>query len=251
MSLTMPSTNPLNQFRINEGTLREGIPVEKGVVLTQEFLEQNEKLIGDYCNYFLRNPDLFLDTIKSKECPIKFFYYQRILLRAMMRYRFFFGTFTRGTSKSFIAILSQYLSCIFLPGSKRFLVSQFKKASLDITKAKLEEIWTWFPILKNELESWKMSTDYIELKFKNRSLFQILTLSASARGQRATGGVMEEAALIDGQVLNEVILPMMSVPRRGPNGLVDPDEPHQQQIYITSAGAKTTFAYERLVEMVV
>lgn len=96
-----------------------------------------------------------------------------------------------------------------------------------------------------------MSTDYIELKFKNRSLFQILTLSASARGQRATGGVMEEAALIDGQVLNEVILPMMSVPRRGPNGLVDPDEPHQQQIYITSAGAKTTFAYERLVEMVV
>lgn len=251
MSLTTLSTNPLNQFRINEGTLREGIPVEKGVVLTQEFLEQNEKLIGDYCNYFLRNPDLFLDTIKSKECPIKFFYYQRILLRAMMRYRFFFGTFTRGTSKSFIAILSQYLSCIFLPGSKRFLVSQFKKASLDITKAKLEEIWTWFPILKNELESWKMSTDYIELKFKNRSLFQILTLSASARGQRATGGVMEEAALIDGQVLNEVILPMMSVPRRGPNGLVDPDEPHQQQIYITSAGAKTTFAYERLVEMVV
>lgn len=251
MSLTTPSTNPLNQFRINEGTLREGIPVEKGVVLTQEFLEQNEKLIGDYCNYFLRNPDLFLDTIKSKECPINFFYYQRILLRAMMRYRFFFGTFTRGTSKSFIAILSQYLSCIFLPGSKRFLVSQFKKASLDITKAKLEEIWTWFPILKNELESWKMSTDYIELKFKNRSLFQILTLSASARGQRATGGVMEEAALIDGQVLNEVILPMMSVPRRGPNGLVDPDEPHQQQIYITSAGAKTTFAYERLVEMVV
>lgn len=251
MSLTTPSTNPVNQFRINEGTLREGIPVEKGVVLTQEFLEQNEKLIGDYCNYFLRNPDLFLDTIKSKECPINFFYYQRILLRAMMRYRFFFGTFTRGTSKSFIAILSQYLSCIFLPGSKRFLVSQFKKASLDITKAKLEEIWTWFPILKNELESWKMSTDYIELKFKNRSLFQILTLSASARGQRATGGVMEEAALIDGQVLNEVILPMMSVPRRGPNGLVDPDEPHQQQIYITSAGAKTTFAYERLVEMVV
>ena len=52
----------------------------------------------------------------------------------------------------------------------------------------MEEIWTWFPILKNELESSKMSTDYIELKFKNGSLFHILALSASARGQRATGG---------------------------------------------------------------
>lgn len=45
---------------------------------------------------------------------------------------------------------------------------------------------------------------------------------------------MEEAALIDGQVLNEVILPMMSVPRRGPNGLVDQEEPHQQQIFIAN-----------------
>ena len=33
-----------------------------------------------------------------------------------------------------------------------------------------------------------MSTDYIELIFKNGSVFQILTLGASSRGQRATGG---------------------------------------------------------------
>jgi len=125
-----------------------------------------------------------------------------------MRYRYFFGTFTRGTSKSFLAILSQYLSCIFLPNSKRFLVSQFKKASLDITKAKLEEIWTWFPILKNELESWKMSTDYIELKFKNGSNFQILTLSASARGQRATGGKTHNAAQAKHKLVKKMVKPL-------------------------------------------
>ena len=33
-----------------------------------------------------------------------------------------------------------------------------------------------------------MSTDYIELEFKNGSIFHILALSASSRGQRATGG---------------------------------------------------------------
>lgn len=63
--------------------------------------------------------------------------------------------------------------------------------------------------------------------------------------------VMEEAALIDGNTLSEVIIPMMNVNRRGPNGLVDPDEPHQQQVYITSAGVKTSYAYERLVELIV
>ena len=33
-----------------------------------------------------------------------------------------------------------------------------------------------------------MSTDYIELTFKNGSTLQILSLSASSRGQRASGG---------------------------------------------------------------
>lgn len=189
MTMTMPSTNnPVNIFRVNKNTLREGIPVEKGYVLTEDFLEKNEKLCQDYCRYFMRYPDLFLELIKTKDCPIEFYYYQRIILRAMIRYRYFFGTFTRATSKSFLAILSQYLICMFLPKSKRFVVSQFKKASLDITRQKLEEIWSWYPLLKAELKSTKMSTDYIELEFKNGSIFHILALSASSRGQRATGG---------------------------------------------------------------
>lgn len=44
---------------------------------------------------------------------------------------------------------------------------------------------------------------------------------------------------------------MMTVPRRGSNGLVDPDEPHAQQIYITSAGTKTSYAYDKLIELIV
>ena len=167
----------------------------------------------------------------------------------MMRFRYFYGTFTRATSKSFLAIISQYLACIFLPRSKRFVVSQFKKASLSITKQKLEEIWTYWPLLKAEVLSDHMSSDYIELIFKNGSTFQILTLSASSRGQRASGGLIEEAALIDGETLADVIIPMMNIPRQHSGGGVNPTEPHAQQVYITSAGSKNTFAYERLIEL--
>lgn len=244
-------TNPIDSFRVNGNVLRDGIPVEKGVVLDERWVEQNEDLIQYYCEKWRLYPDLFLDMISSRDCPIKLMYYQRVMLRACARYRYFFGSFTRATSKSFIAILSQILSCIFLPNSKRFLVSQYKKASLDIAKQKIEEIFRWWPLLKNELEYLKQSTDYIEIKFKNGSIFHVLALSASSRGQRATGGVVEEAALIDGTLLNEVIIPMMNVPRPQVNGFVNADEPHAQQIYITSAGSKTTFAYEKLIELVV
>lgn len=233
------------------GGEREGVPIEKGVVITEDFLEKNEELFRQYSHYFMLYPDLFLDLIATKTCPIKFYYYQRILLRAMMRYRYFFGTFTRATSKSFLAIMSCYLSCMFLPGSKRFVVSEFKKASLNITKQKLEEIWSYWPLLKAEILTQHMSTDYIELIFKNGSIFQILTLNASSRGQRATGGVMEEAALIDGDALAEVIIPMMNIPRPTADGGRNDEEPHSQQVYITSAGSKNTFAYERLIELTV
>ena len=244
------TTMPLTEVsRPIQGEMREGIPVEKGVVVTEEFLEKNEELFKQYNQYFMLYPDLFLDTIATKNCPIKFYYYQRILLRAMMRYRYFFGTFTRATSKSFLAIMSCYLACMFLPRSKRFVVSEFKKSSLAIVKSKLEEIWAYWPLLKTEVLTQHMSTDYIELIFKNGSIFQILTLGASSRGQRATGGIMEEAALIDGTSLAEVIIPMMNIPRMTADGGQNPEEPHSQQIYITSAGSKNTFAYERLIEL--
>ena len=115
---------------------------------------------------------------------------------------------------------------MFLPRSKRFVVSQFKKASLSITKQKLEEIWTYWPLLKTEILSQHMSTDYIELTFKNGSTLQILSLSASSRGQRASGGLIEEAALIDGDLLAEVIIPMMNIPRQHSSGGSNPEEPH-------------------------
>lgn len=248
----MPSIkNPVDNFRLNANTLREGIPIEKGVVVDQDWVEKNEDLIEYYCQQFILYPDVFLELCNSKESPIELYHYQKMFLRACMRYRYVFGTYTRGSSKSFLAIISQILSCIFLPHSKRFLVSQYKKASLDIAKQKLEEIFRFWPLLKNELEYMKASTDYIELKFKNGSLFHVLALSASSRGQRATGGILEEAALIDSILLNEVILPMMNVPRRMTNGKVNTNEPHQQQIWITSAGPKTTFAYEKLIELLV
>ena len=245
----MTTTPSINASRPIMGEMREGIPVEKGVVITEDFLVKNEELFQRYNQYFMLYPDLFLDTIATKTCPIKFYYYQRILLRSMMRYRYFFGTFTRATSKSFLAIMSCYLACMFLPRSKRFVVSEFKKSSLAIVKSKLEEIWTYWPLLKTEVLTQHMSTDYIELIFKNGSVFQILTLGASSRGQRATGGVMEEAALIDGTALAEVIIPMMNIPRMTADGGRNEEEPHSQQIYITSAGSKNTFAYERLVEL--
>jgi len=43
--------------------LRDGIPIEKGVVLTKEFLDANQELFTAYLNLWILYPDLYLDTI--------------------------------------------------------------------------------------------------------------------------------------------------------------------------------------------
>ena len=47
--------------------LKDGIPIEKGVVLTKEFLDANKELFTSYLNYWLLYPDLFLDAIQPEE----------------------------------------------------------------------------------------------------------------------------------------------------------------------------------------
>ncbi len=79
---------------MNEPVLRDGVPIEKGVVLTKQFLDDNEKLFTKYLNLWILLPDLLLDQIQdsndAKHWSLK--PYQRIALRASMRYRYHFWT---------------------------------------------------------------------------------------------------------------------------------------------------------------
>lgn len=123
-----------------------------------------------------------------------------------------------------------------------------------ITMSKVEEICKLIPALQNEI-NWERgvstkSKDNVKYVFKNGSELDILAARESSRGQRRNGGVMEEVILIEETPLNEIILPTMNVDRLLPDGTTDPDEViNQSQTYITSAGWKNSFAYQKLIEI--
>lgn len=63
---------------------------------------------------------------------------------------------------------------------------------------------------------------------------------------------MEECVLIDGDMLNEVIIPTTNVDRRLSDGSRHPEEiVNKSQIYITTAGWKNSFAYQKLIEILI
>lgn len=88
--------------------------------------------------------------------------------------------------------------------------------------------------------------------FKNGSSIDILAARETSRGQRRTGGLMEECVLIDQTALNEIIIPTTNVDRLLPDGSKHREEKvNQSQIYITTAGWKNSFAYEKLTELLI
>ena len=110
--------------------------------------------------------------------------------------------------------------------------------------------------MRNEID-WsrgktKSGKDNIEIIFKNGSKLDIMAARQSSRGKRATGGLMEECILIDQTLLNEVIIPTLNVDRRLPDGTRHKEETvNKSQIYVTTAGWKNSFAYEKLIELVI
>ena len=50
---------------MNNAALRDGIPIEKGVVLTKEFLDSNEELFTKYLNLWILYPDIMLDMLQD------------------------------------------------------------------------------------------------------------------------------------------------------------------------------------------
>ena len=206
--------------------------------------------------YYREYPDVFVDDIKGPDCTFTFRFTQRIFLRAIMRHRYVYCVFTRGFSKSFLAIMGLILKAILFPGSKVFVTTGGKEQAALITISKVEEICKLIPALANEI-CWdrgttKKSKDNVKYLFKNGSELDILAARESTRGQRRNGGVIEEVILVDEDALNEIIIPTTNVDRNLPDGTTDPDEVvNQSQTYITSAGWKNTFAYAKLIEILV
>ena len=234
---------------------REGTTIDKGVILNESYLQDNKKNIGDVMSIFTAYPDIYLDLIKPQDSSFTLFFYQRITLRALMRFKDIFVTAPRAFSKSFITILAMILQCIFIPGTKRFICAPNKTQAAQIAKEKIVEIYDRWPLLRKEIIGGEISDtpgnfgkDYVTLKFRNGSQFDVVGALDSQRGGRRHGGLIDEVRDHEEGPINEVVLPLMNVSRRLPDNSVNEKEPNQQRIFMTSAGVKTSFAYDLLID---
>lgn len=235
----------------NQTYFRDGIELSKGIALTTDWINERQSKLEEVCEFFSAYPDVFIDLITPADSAFNLFFYQRIFLRAAMRFRYNYWVAPRAASKTFLCILAMFLKCMFFPGTKTFICAPKVAQSAKIAKEKIEEILTLFPLLRKELvgDDYNSGGDYIKMTFRNGSVFDVVAALDSQRGGRRNGGLIDEVRDHDADDLNEIVLPLMNVNRRNKAGIINPNEPHQFQFYMTSAGTKNTFAYQKLIEV--
>ena len=229
----------------------------KKIGLSEERIRAQLPVVRQYISFWREYPDMFVDFLCGNN-PENFqlYFYQRCFLRAAFRYRKIYTTFPRGYSKSFLSFLVLMLKCVLYTGSHMFVTTGGKEQAAGIAKEKTDLLCKLIPGLRNELDmtrgKTKTSKDNIELIFKNGSVLDVMAARQSSRGKRANGGLMDEVILIDPVTLNEVILPTMVIDRRLSDGSTQREEMlNRSQIYITTAGWKNSFAYSKLIELLI
>ena len=230
--------------------------------LSEERVRAIIPVARDYISYWREYPDMFVDFMAGKwqanppKETLNLFFYQRVFLRAAMRYKYVYAVFPRAYSKSFLAVLILMTRAVLYAGSKLFVTSGGKEQASGILKEKVQEICTLVPGFAKEIDWGRGKTlegkDYCKYIFKSGSYIDNLGASEKSRGKRRHGGLVEECVGVDGTILNEVIIPVMNVSRRLPDGTSDDNEVlNKSQIFVTTAGWKNTFAYDKLIQMLV
>ena len=234
----------------------------KKIGISEERIAAIKPVARQYLAYWREYPDMFVDFLQTgrdgqiPENGLRFYFYQRVFLRAAMRYKYVYMTFPRAYSKSFLSVLVLMCRCILYPRCKLFVTSGGKEQAAGIIKEKVNEICTLVPAFENELDlrpgKTRQSKDYCIFVFKNGSYFDNIAARETSRGKRRHGGLIEECVGVDGTILSEVIIPTMNVSRLCMDGTMHPEETlNKSQIFVTTAGWKGTFAYDKLIQFLV
>ena len=231
----------------------------KSAYVTKERIDKNIEKYAEVMNQFLVYPDILTDIMTPRNSKFSLFFEQRMVLRCMQRYRQSYFTFTRAFSKSFLAFLSRYITCMLIPRHKAFVVAGSKKQAAQIAKEKvIDDLWVKFPLLAGEMKKFrranklktpfKESGDTVEFFFPSGAQFDVV--GGKMRGGRRNSGIFEEVIDQDPVYINETIIPLLNTIRTDKRGRINPKEPQGSKIFVTTAGYQGTYAYDKLVETI-
>jgi ribonucleoside-diphosphate reductase alpha chain len=131
-----------------------------------------------------------------------------------------------------------YHGAIFYPDISNCMSAQTKENAARLLEEKHREILKFYPLMANEIIKAKFAKDTGEVIFTSGGRVDILANQQSSKGSRRNTLNIEESALLNNVLFEDVLEPVVCVPRRtiGREALVNPDELNGKINYFTTSG---------------
>lgn len=154
---------------------------------------------------------------------------------------------------TFLEVLGMVHTAIFYPNIEISMTAQTKENAASLLEEKWREIVRYYPLLKNELLGEpSFSKDHAEINFISGGRIDTLANAQSTKGQRRRRLNIEEAALLNNTLFEDVLEPVVNIPRRtiGKKAVVNPEELNGQINFFTTSGFRGSDEFERNLRMV-
>lgn len=199
-----------------------------------------------WITFYRLNFDIFVeDYLGLKHLKL----FQKIMLYLMGLSEIFVTVASRGISKSYTIGLYAISRAILYPQSNIIIASGTKgQAALIIKEKIIGDFYRNSATLRLEIDTWSISQNNVEVVFKNGSKILAVTASDTSRGYRGNVLILDEFRLIKTEIRDEVLIPMLSVPRQ-PKYINNPEfkeytQEENIQIYISSAYYSSEWIYD-------
>lgn len=196
-------------------------------------------------------PDLWYDLITPETGGIRLDLDQRVFMRVMARFYSVYGCFPRGFGKTLIEVMVMVHASVFYPNMEYVMTAQTRENAAALLEDKFNELIKFYPLLKEEVYNSSFRVNLAEIEFHNGSKVDILANNQSSKGRRRKRIMVEESALLNNKLYEDVLEPIPNVPRRtvGRKGIIDEHEMNGQNHFLTTTGFKASDEYYRSLAM--
>ena len=206
------------------------------------------RVVAERGAYYRANPSRWIeDFIPS----LKLRTYQKIVLWAMAHNDMSYIVASRGLSKTYMMALYCLFKCVCYPRSHVVVVSFTLKQGREVLLKITDDLMPRSALIRSEISKVSIGQNDCSIYFKNNSWIRVVTATQSSRGVRSTAIAVDESRLVDQKIVDTVIRPMNSTPRR-PGYLDKPEfsDPKYaevpQEFYLSSAWYAQSEMFEKV-----
>ena len=219
---------------------------------TGGYFRKREENLMKWVSYWRNNPHRFIEDYLG----VKLFFFQKILIYMINKHPYFMYIAARGQGKSYLIAIYVVARCILYPGSKIVLASGVKNQARLIISEKIVDLYNKSSALRGEIGDYRnISTgvNAAEVVFKNGSKISATASSDNSRGLRGNILIVDEFRLVDKDIVDKVLKPMLNVSRipefKLKNMLKYKDYNEDNvEIYISSAWYKSHWSWAEFNE---